>query len=104
MPSEIPVFSCSGRTLWIIGDSHTKDLYHAVACLMLDLWDYTFEGGFPIDGEEEAFEAMAEHVTHANAPECLPLVGGTMICHFRVNHGQVRTADLMDADCLTLAS
>ncbi len=73
-----------------MGDSHTYDLYHAVACLMLDLWDYGFEGGLPIDGEEKAFEAMSEHVVHSKAPECLPLVGGTMICHFRVNHGQVR--------------
>ena len=57
---------------------------------MLDFWDYTFKGGFPIDGEEEAFKAMSEHVVHSKPPECLPLVEGTMICHFRVNHGQVR--------------
>jgi len=57
---------------------------------MLDFWDYTYKGGFPIDGEEEAFSAMSEHVVHSKPPECLPLVEGTMICHFRVNHGQVR--------------
>ena len=77
-----------------MGDSHTYDLYHAVACLMLDLWDYTFEGALPIDGENAAFEAMAEHVVHSKPPECLPLVGGTKICHFRANHGQVRDCTL----------
>ena len=80
-----------GRTLWIVGDSHTYDLYHAVACLMLDFWDYSFQGARPIDGEEAAFEALSEHVVHSKPPECLPLAEGTMICHFRVNHGQVCT-------------
>ena len=72
-----------------MGDSHTYDLYHAVACLMLDFWDYNFQGARPIDGEEAAFEALSEHVVHSKPPECLPLAEGTMICHFRVNHGQV---------------
>ncbi|CAK0758806.1 hypothetical protein CVIRNUC_002648 [Coccomyxa viridis] len=78
-----------GRTLWIVGDSHTYDLYHAVACLMLDFWDYNYQGARPIDGEEAAFEALSEHVVHSKPPECLPLAEGTMICHFRVNHGQI---------------
>ena len=73
-----------------MGDSHTYDLYHAVACLMLDFWDYNYQGARPIDGEEAAFEALSEHVVHSKPPECLPLAEGTMICHFRVNHGQVR--------------
>ena len=72
-----------------MGDSHTYDLYHAVACLMLDFWDYNYQGARPIDGEEAAFEALSEHVVHSKPPECLPLAEGTMICHFRVNHGQV---------------
>ena len=57
---------------------------------MLDFWDYNFQGARPIDGEEAAFEALSEHVVHSKPPECLPLAEGTMICHFRVNHGQVR--------------
>lgn len=80
---------CRGRTLWLIGDSHTYDLFHSVACLMLDFWDYAFQGSFPTDGEGQAFEAMAQHVVHSKPPECLPLLEGTMVCHFRVNHGQV---------------
>ena len=80
---------CRGRTLWLIGDSHTYDLFHSVACLMLDFWDYAFQGSFPTDGEWQAFEAMAQHVVHSKPPECLPLLEGTMVCHFRVNHGQV---------------
>lgn len=80
---------CRGRTLWLIGDSHTYDLFHSVACLMLDFWDYAFQGSFPTNGEEQAFEAMAQHVVHSKPPECLPLLEGTMVCHFRVNHGQV---------------
>ena len=75
-----------------MGDSHTYDLYHAVACLMLDFWDYNYQGPRPIDGEDAAFEALSEHVVHSKPPECLPLAEGTMICHFRVNHGQVRAA------------
>ena len=80
---------CRGRTLWLIGDSHTYDLFHSVACLMLDFWDYTFQGSFPTNGEEQAFEDMAQHVVHSKPPECLPLLEGTLVCHFRVNHGQV---------------
>ena len=95
MPKECPVTGllmsslCRGRTLWLIGDSHTYDLFHSVACLMLDFWDYAFQGSFPTNGEEQAFEAMAQHVVHSKPPECLPLLEGTMVCHFRVNHGQV---------------
>ena len=87
--TESACCACRGRTLWIVGDSHTYDLYHAVACLMLDFWDYNFQGARPIDGEEAAFEALSEHVVHSKPPECLPLAEGTKISHFRVNHGQV---------------
>ena len=78
-----------GRRLWIIGDSHSYDLFHALACMLAGLWDYEFEGALPLDGEGEALAAMAEHVHHYKPPECLPLLEGTMVCMVRVNHGQV---------------
>jgi hypothetical protein len=30
-----------GRTLWLIGDSHIKQLYAAVRCLLADMWDHS---------------------------------------------------------------
>ena len=39
--------------------------------------------------EAEAFAAMQKHVQHSKPPECIPLLEDTMVCHFRVNHGQV---------------
>lgn len=78
-----------GRTLWVVGDSHSYDFFHAAACFQLDLWDYNFEGGWPIAKEADAFAAMERHVQHSKPPECIPLLEGTMVCHFRVNHGQV---------------
>lgn len=29
-----------GRTLWILGDSHAKQLYRALQCFLLDFWDH----------------------------------------------------------------
>ena len=78
-----------GRTLWVVGDSHSYDFFHAVTCFLLDLWDYNFKGSFPMAEEAEAFAAMEKHVQHSKPPECIPLLEGTMVCHFRVNHGQV---------------
>ncbi|KIZ01068.1 hypothetical protein MNEG_6895 [Monoraphidium neglectum] len=28
-----------GRTLWLLGDSHTKSLYKSLQCFMLDFWE-----------------------------------------------------------------
>lgn len=78
-----------GRTLWIVGDSHSYDFFHAAACFLLDLWDSNFRGIFPFAKEAEAFAAMEKHVQHTKPPECIPLLEDTMVCHFRVNHGQV---------------
>ena len=78
-----------GRTIWIVGDSHSYDFFHAATCFLLDLWDYKFKGNFPMAKEAEAFAAMEKHVQHSKPPECIPLLEGTMVCHFRVNHGEV---------------
>jgi hypothetical protein len=73
-----------GRTLWVVGDSHSYDLYHALACFLGGLWDYQFEGPLPYAGEEAAFAHLAAHVEHYKPPECLPLAEGTLVCQVRV--------------------
>ena len=78
-----------GRTLWVVGDSHSYDLFHALACLLGGLWDYQFSGPLPVETEGPALEAMAKHVFHYKHPECLTLLENTVVCNVRVNHAQV---------------
>ena len=78
-----------GRTLWIVGDSHSYDLFHAITCFLIQLWDYDFEGGFPYAGELEAFGHLERHVEHYKPPECIPLLEETLICQVRVNKGEM---------------
>ena len=74
-----------GRTLWVIGDSHAYDLFHALGCFLAGLWDYDFDGRLPVEGEEEAFADMGRHVHHYKPPECLPLLERTMVCMVRAH-------------------
>ena len=65
------------------------DLFRALACVAGSFWDYNFKGSLPMAAEQDALEAMAEHVAHSTGPECLPLLEGTLVCLMRVNHGEV---------------
>ena len=78
-----------GRSLWVVGDSHSYDLFHALACLLGGLWDYQFSGPLPVETEGPALEAMAKHVARYRHPECLTLLENTLVCFLRVNHGHV---------------
>ena len=78
-----------GRTLWIVGDSHSYDLFHAITCFLVQLWDYDYESSFPYAGEMEAFGHLERHVEHYKPPECIPLLEGTLVCQVRVNKGQM---------------
>ena len=75
-----------GRTLWVVGDSHSYDLFHAAACFLAGLWDHGFEGKFPFEGEEEGFAHLEAHVEHYKPPECLALAEGTLVCQVRVQN------------------
>ena len=86
------VWRCRGRTLWIVGDSHSYDLFHALACFLVQLYDHDYSQDFPYAREAEAFAHMEQHVEHYKPPECLPLLEGTMLCQIRVNRGQVRSS------------
>ena len=72
------------RTLWVVGDSHSYDLFHALACFLGGLWDYGFEGVYPYEGEGEGFAHLEAHVEHYKPPECLALAEGTLICQVRM--------------------
>lgn len=88
-PLTFPACLPRGKTVWIVGDSHSFDFLHAAACFLLPLWDYSYNGKLPVEGEEETFKAMEMHVQHSKPPQCLMLLEGTLVCQFRVNHGEV---------------
>lgn len=72
-----------GKTLWIVGDSHSYDLFHAMNCFLIELYDYSYSEELPYVGEMEAFHHLEKHVEHYKPPECLPLLEGTMVCQIR---------------------
>ncbi|CAL8466710.1 g6246 [Coccomyxa elongata] len=78
-----------GKTLWVVGDSHSYDLFHALACFLVQLYDHDYSQDYPYARETEAFNHMEQHVEHYKPPECLPLQEGTMLCQVRVNRGQM---------------
>ena len=84
-----------------MGDSHSYDLFHAVACFLVQLYDHDYSQEFPYAQEAEAFAHLEQHVEHYKPPECLPLLEGTMLCQIRVNRGQVQIA-CMHSTCTSL--
>ena len=73
----------------MVGDSHSYDMFHALACLLGNLWDYDFDKPLPAENEGPALEAMAKQVVHFKTPECLTYIESTLVCFLRVNHGNV---------------
>lgn len=86
---EPKLLCCRGKTLWVVGDSHSYDLFHALACFLVQLYDHDYSQDYPYVRETETFNHMEQHVEHYKPPECLPLQEGTMLCQVRVNRGQV---------------
>lgn len=73
----------------MVGDSHSYDLFHALACFLIQLYDHNYNQEYPYAAEVEAFNHLEQHVEHYKPPECLPLQEDTMLCQIRVNRGQV---------------
>lgn len=84
------------RTLWLIGDSHMKNLYWAMRCFFLDFWDT--EAGEcaavpSADGQHDLHAAALYTPRHKSLdeitePRCIHLIAGGRICFLHVVRGE----------------
>jgi hypothetical protein len=68
-----------GRTLWLIGDSHSKTFYRALQCFLIDFWDHTECQASP----QDSFNAqLLRQPVKEGLNNCIHLLGdgGGRIC------------------------
>lgn len=69
-----------GRTLWIMGDSQSLDLYKALKCFLYEFWDLDHEEA-PVANDPELSAILSEYLT----PSCVAMPGRTRLCYVRVD-------------------
>lgn len=101
-----------GRTLWIIGDSMSKDFAFAFQCFMLEFWDREDSGRWPKNPSmspnvSDDPTIMQDLLTELGKIEpnqeaepwylqwCVPMYGGTRMCFLRANTGSFVAKNLM---------
>jgi len=80
-----------GRTLWIIGDSISKDLIKAFKCFMIEFWDlsqYHMTNNFTAMHHLQSIPGFGE-------PNCIHMPGNTRMCQVcvLVMRGEVAAAE-----------
>lgn len=90
-----------GRTLWLIGDSHTKNFYPAMRCFMLDFFQHSVgECAATTDAAlQEQLQRVAlyppkqKSLKATSPPRCVALVGGGRICMVQAVRGEQLVSD-----------
>ncbi|WIA16302.1 hypothetical protein OEZ85_013003 [Tetradesmus obliquus] len=81
-PCELHSF-LGNRTLWLVGDSHTKNTFTALRCFMLDFWDHSQgecqASSIALLQQQLEKAALRGHI-YNTPPRCLHLIGGGRIC------------------------
>ncbi|KAI8468653.1 MAG: hypothetical protein J3K34DRAFT_426509 [Monoraphidium minutum] len=67
-----------GRTLWLIGDSHTKQLFKAMQCFLIDFWDQAECAASPEDWVNAGLNALP---VKKGESKCIHLMGEGRICY-----------------------
>eukprot|EP00775_Hariotina_reticulata_P008138 gene8138-8332_t len=75
-PCHITPF-LAGRTLWLIGDSHSKALYKALQCFLLDFWNHQECRTTP---DWAAQEQLYNLPAAKGQSKCIHLFNGGRIC------------------------
>ncbi|KAF8065611.1 hypothetical protein HT031_003212 [Scenedesmus sp. PABB004] len=77
------VSQLGNRTLWLIGDSHTKNLFSALRCFLFDFWSpEQGECAASADAAQQAAlerAALRGHI-YNTPPRCLHLFSGARVC------------------------
>eukprot|EP00775_Hariotina_reticulata_P004106 gene4106-4352_t len=70
-----------GRTLWLVGDSHTKSFYRALQCFLIDAWDNQ-QQLCETSQDAYAVQELRNLPVRAGESQCLHLsgIGGGRIC------------------------
>ncbi|KAI8471073.1 MAG: hypothetical protein J3K34DRAFT_244030 [Monoraphidium minutum] len=67
-----------GRTLWLMGDSHTKGLFKALQCFLFDLWDGKQECSPGAD--DDLVRRLDDLPLMRGESKCIHLAGGGRVC------------------------
>lgn len=75
-----------GRTLWLLGDSHSKAMYKALQCFLIDFWGDANHGECETSTDASAVQQLFNLPERSGFQKCLHLrgPGGGRICFVEV--------------------
>eukprot|EP00775_Hariotina_reticulata_P002003 gene2003-2325_t len=93
------------RTLWLVGDSHTKGFYAALRCLLLDFWDHSqgeCAASSDADLQHQLELAALNGQIYNTPPRCLHTKGNGRVCLIHSPRGDKLVSENSTQELYTL--